>query len=198
MTNRTILVFPILVLLFFVSCDKEDTRMPDFLVKFATVIKKESSITIQLDNGNILTPEPPYYNLSIEDSSRVIINYTPLENSFIKINSIQQIFLGGIEDKNIDTLNLNSAPLKKVVVDKQGDYLNLQFLVDYHSKPHSVSLFRDTNSQDKTNLYLSYSRENDPPGAPTKMYVSFKLGALQNNKISIFIETDKGERRYDR
>ena len=194
MRNRTTLIFSVLVLLFFVSCDKKDSRIPDFLVEFATVIKNESSITIQLDNGNILTPEPSSNKLDIEHGSRVIINYTPLENSSIKINSIQQIFLGNIEEGFPEQLVSN--PIKIISIWVSGSYLNISLQADYHSKPHSVSLFRDTNAE-KPTLYLSYSREDDPAGAPTRMYLSFNLGDLPNEDFIVYIDTYDGKRRFD-
>lgn len=194
MRNRTTLLFSVLVLLFFISCDKEDARIPNFLVEFATVIKKESSTTILLDNGNTLTPEPPSNNLDIEDSSRVIINYTPLENNLITINSIQQIFLGNIEEGFPE--QLGADPIKIISIWVSGSYLNISLQTDFHSKPHSVSLFKDTNAE-KPTLYLSYSREDDPAGAPTRMYLSFNLGDLENENFTVYIDTYDGKRRFD-
>ena len=194
MRNRTTVIFSVLLLLFFVSCDKEDPRIPDFFVEFATVLKKESSLTIQLDNGNILTPEPSSNNLDIEDSSRVIINYTPLENSYIKINSIQKIFLGNIEEGFPE--QLVSDPTKIISVWVSGGYLNISLQADFHSKPHSASLYRDMKAE-KPTLYLSYSREDDPAGAPTQMYLSFNLGNLQNEDLTVYINTNDGKRKYN-
>ncbi|NLZ94228.1 MAG: hypothetical protein GX921_00175 [Bacteroidales bacterium] len=194
MRNRTILIFSVLVLLIFVSCDKENSRIPDFLVEFATVVKKESSITIQLDNGNVLTPEPPSNKLDIEDSSRVIINYTPLENNFIKINNIQKIFLGNIEEELPE--HLASDPIKIISIWVSGSYLNISLQADYHSEPHSISLFRDMQTE-KPTLYLSYSRKDDPAGAPTLMHSSFNLENLQNESFIVYIDTYNGRRKFD-
>ena len=57
MRNRTILIFSVITVLFFIGCDKDETRVPDFLVEFATIIKTGSSITLKLDNGNVLIPD---------------------------------------------------------------------------------------------------------------------------------------------
>lgn len=194
MRNRTTFIFSVLVLLFFVCCDKKDSRIPDFFVEFATIIKNETSITIQLDNGNILTPEPSSNNLDIDNGSRVIINYTPLEGSYIKINSIQKIFLGNIEEGFPE--KIGSDPIKIISVWVSGSYLNISFQVDFHSKPHSASLFRNMNAE-KPTLYLNYSREDDPAGAPTRMYLSFNLGNLQNEDLTVYINTYDGNRKYD-
>ena len=163
-------------------------------MEFATVIKKETSITIQLDNGNVLLPEPSSNNLDIADSSRVIINYTPLEGSFIKINSIQRIFLGNIEEKL--PAQLSPHPIKVISVWVSGGYLNISLQADFHSKPHSASLYRDMKAE-KPTLYLSYSREDDPAGAPTQMYLSFNLGNLQNEDLTVYINTNDGKRKYN-
>lgn len=196
MRNKAVHILSFLILLVFVSCNKDELRTPNFFVEFATVINKESSVKIQFDNGKELIADSSSSNLDIKDSSRVIINYTPIKDGFIKINQIQQIFLGNIEDKNFE--NLNSDPIKVISIDKQGNYINISFQADYHSKPHSISLFRDTKSEENTKLYLSYSREDDPVGAPTQMYASFKLDKLQNKPLSIFIKTYDGERKYNR
>ena len=135
MKNRAVFILSLLIVFTFAYCSKNENRTPNFFVNFATVTKNKSSLIIHLDNGETLIPSSSDNYLDIKDSSRVIIRYTPLEDNLIKVHGIQQIFLGDIEDKNIEALN--SEPLKKVVVDKQGGYLNLQFLVDYHSKPHS-------------------------------------------------------------
>lgn len=194
MRKRAALILSTLMLLCFVGCDKEEKRVPNFLVKFATVVKTESSIAIELDNGVVLQ----YVNssdLKVEEGNRVILNYTPLEDGTIKINSIQKIFLDNIKSEGYSD-KLKSDPIKIVSVWVSGNYLNMSFYVDFHSKEHSVALFRDEQA-DKPTLYFMYSRLDDPPGAPTLRHLSFNLDGLEKEDFAIYINTNKGERRFE-
>ncbi len=194
MKNRATLIFSVLALLLFASCDKDETRIPDFLVEFATIIKTESSVRIKLDNGNVLSPEDPF-DFDVENGNRVIINYTPLENSVIKVNRIEQIFLGEIKIKE-DPNEVKSEPIKIISIWSRGSYLNLSFQVDYHSKAHSVALLKDTQSN-TNKLYIVYSREDDPAGAPTLRHLSFNIESLKNEGFTVYINTNNGERKFD-
>lgn len=130
MRNRTILIFSVITVLFFIGCDKDETRVPDFLVEFATIIKTGSSITLKLDNGNVLIPDNTS-SLEVEDGNRVIVNFTPLENNSIRINSIQQIFLGEIKSKESPN-DIKAEPIKIISIWVSGSYLNMSIQVDYH------------------------------------------------------------------
>lgn len=194
MKNKVILILSIIILLFFASCNKEESRLVDFLVEFATISKTESLITVHLDNGRALTPKNTS-NLKLKDGDRVIINFTPLENGFININSIRNIFLGRIKEEGYPT-NVEISPIKIISVWVSGSYLNMSFEVDCHSKAHAAGLLRNMQA-DKPTLYFTYSRRDDPPGAPTLLYASFDLGTLQKKKFTIFIKTHEGERKFD-
>ena len=195
MRNRTILIFSVITVLFFIGCDKDETRVPDFLVEFATVIRTGSSITVKLDNGNILIPDNTS-SLEVEDGNRVIVNFTPLENNSIRINSIQQIFLGEIKSKESPN-DIKAEPIKIISIWVSGSYLNMSIQVDYHSKAHSVGLFRDMQLE-KPTLYFMYSRDDDPAGAPTLRYLSFDLGSLQKNEdFTVYVNTYEGKRQFN-
>ena len=194
MRNKDTLIFLTLVLLLFVGCDKDETRIPDYFVEFATVVKTESSIIFKLDNGNVLTPDDSL-NYDLDNGNRVIINYTPLESGSVKINSVKNVFLGKIEAKE-SPRQIESDPVKIISVWKSGKYLNISLQVDYHSKEHSANLFKDTQS-DSSILYFKYSRLDDPPGAPTLTYLSFDIENLQDKNFSVYINTYEGERKFD-
>lgn len=194
MKSKNILLYSFIFLLLLFGCEKESTRIDDFLVEFATVEKAGVDIIFHLDNGTILTPENTT-NLDIEDGKRVILNYTPLERGFIKVNSVRQIFMDSIKEKGYPN-DLKTDPVRIISVWVSGSFLNMSFEVDYHSKPHRASLFRDMNADEQT-LYFSYSRENDPPGAPTLTYLSFNLKSLQKKDFTVYINTYEGERKFE-
>ncbi len=193
MKNRATLMFSVL-LLFFVSCNKEQARLVDFFVEFATVIKTEPSVTIQLDNGKVLSSKNNS-NIEVEEGDRVILNYTPLEDGAISINSMRRIFLGNVQEEGYP-YKLATDPIKIVSLWVSGSYLNLSFQTDYHSKSHTAALFRNMQAE-KPTLYFSYSRGDDPAGAPTLSYLSFNLESLQQEDFTIYIHTYEEIRKID-
>jgi hypothetical protein len=52
-------------------------------------------------------------------------------------------------------------------------------------------------SADEQTLYFSYSREDDPLGAPTLSYMSFNLESLQKKNFTVFINTYEGQRKFE-
>ena len=194
MRNRATLIFLTLIFLVFVGCDKDEARIPNYFVEFATVVKTKSSIMFELDNGYVLTPDKSS-NYDLDNGNRVILNYTPLESGSIKINSVQVVFLGIIEAVE-NPSEIESDAVKIISIWKSGKYLNISLQVDYHSKAHSSGLFKDMQL-DIPILYFKYSRLDDPPGAPTLKYLSFDIENLRDENFSIYINTHEGERKFD-
>lgn len=194
MRNRLALILLVITFVFCASCDDKDTRIESFLVEFATIIKQDASITFQLDNGAILTPQKST-NLKLENDNRVILNYTPLDNNLITINSVSPIFVGNIKVEGYPD-EVKTSPIKIISSWVSGNYLNMSFQVDYHSKPHSARLYRDMGAT-KPTLYFSYSRGEDPPGAPTLNYLSFNLKSLQEKEFTLYINTYDGVRKLE-
>ncbi len=194
MKNKSILLFLVLCFLFFISCDKEDIRLPNFFEELATVVKNGASINIQLDNGTVLMPNNSS-TLKLKNGDRVFLNYTPLQNDSIKINRISPIFLGDIK-KTDNIEEIKTEPVKIISRWVSGNYFNVSLQVDFHSKAHTIALLRDMEAEQPT-LYLSYTRNDDPPGAPMLTYSSFKLEGLQNQDFTIYINTHEGEHKYE-
>ncbi|HTN69242.1 MAG TPA: NigD-like C-terminal domain-containing protein [Dysgonamonadaceae bacterium] len=192
MKNRVTLSLSIIFFFFFLSCKKETHRIDNFFVEFATVNKSESILLFLLDDDTKLTPSNPSV-LDLKDGMRALINYTPLENSLVKINSYRPIFMDSIRNEGYPD-KVKTDPIKIISVWVSGNYLNISFEVDYHSKSHASALFRDTNAE-KTTLYFSYSREDDPTGAPTLNYLSFNLNDLKKKSFVVYINTYKGKRK---
>ena len=192
MRSRFTLLFSVIIILLYTSCSKDENRLDNFFVEFATVIKLESHITFQLDNGAVLTSENTP-NLELENENRVILNFTPLENNVIKINSIRPVFSDTIKEEGYPD-KLETSPVKLISAWASGNYLNMSFYVDYHSKKHFTALYRDTLATQPT-LHFSYSRGEDPPGAPTLTYVSFNLENSQETEFTLYVHTYDSLRR---
>ena len=193
MKNRFTLVFSLIIISCFFSCEKEVKRIDNRLEEFATVVKAGPTISFELDNGTILTPDKST-TLELENGNRVLMNYTPLGNNTIRLNGIRKIFMESYKDKGYPEKVIKD-PIKVISIWPSGKYLNMSFLVDYHSKSHMTGLFRDTEANETT-FYFSYSREEDPPGAPTLTYLSFDLEKLQDKNFTVIVNTYEGVRKY--
>lgn len=170
-------------------------RLDNFLVEFAIVLKTASStISFKLDNGTILIPEKSTTN-ELENGNRVLMNYTPLENNTIQINNIRKVFMESYHDKGYPEKVIKD-PIKVISIWQSGKYLNMSFVVDYHSKTHTTGLFRDIEAEETT-FYFSYSREEDPPGAPTQTYLSFNMEELQDKNFTVIVNTYDGVRKFE-
>ena len=108
---------------------------------------------------------------------------------------MRRIFLGNVQEEGYP-YKLATDPIKIVSLWVSGSYLNLSFQTDYHSKSHTAALFRNMQAE-KPTLYFSYSRGDDPAGAPTLSYLSFNLESLQQEDFTIYIHTYEGIRKID-
>jgi hypothetical protein len=190
----------ILLLLLFLlpACEKEQKRMDDYLVEFATVVHENSNRRFRLDNGRLLVPENGN-NYAGEEGQRVVINYTPLDGDVIKVNAVSNIFTGAVRTDGFSERYPND-PVKIRSVWVGGDYLNLVMEVEYHNAPHSIALFRNPAAT-TVDLHFSHSSNNDSPGYPTMLYASFLLADLKEQATPVpfrlFINTYAGMRIID-
>jgi hypothetical protein len=181
------------------GCDKKPERMDDFLAEFATVIKQGDTYRFKLDNGKVLSPiEVKDFHGS--DGDRVILYWTPLNGDKIEIKNITPVFSGDVLFEGYPE-NYKNDPLKIISVWVEGDYLNLILEIEYHSTPHTIALYKDTSTEG-TDLYLSHSMNNDPPGYFQIMYASFRLSKLKSLKetevpFRLFIYSNKELRQFN-
>lgn len=181
------------------GCDKKPERMDDFLAEFATVIKQGDTYRFKLDNGKVLSPiEVKDFHGS--DGDRVILYWTPLNGDKIEIKNITPVFSGDVLFEGYPE-NYKNDPLKIISVWVEGDYLNLILEIEHHSTPHTIALYKDTSTEG-TDLYLSHSMNNDPPGYFQIMYASFRLSKLKSlNETEVpfrlFIYSNKELRQFN-
>lgn len=182
------------------GCSKEPDRMDDYLVEFATLLREAGSIRFALDNGRVLVPVNDE-KASGDNGQRVLLNYVPLKGDSIKINYASPIFTASIEPDGFPERYAND-PVKLQSVWVGGDYLNLIMEVEYHSKPHSIALLRD-RAASGIDLYVSHSRNDDPPGAMQVMHASFSLVRLKEESsdttipFRLIISTHDGLRIFE-
>jgi hypothetical protein len=184
-----------LLLLPVTGCEKDPKRLDNYFVDFATVKKEAAGYRFLLDNGRLLVPQETDY--TGDEGQRVIFNYVPLQGDTVKINQVTNIFTGAIQSEGFPE-RYTKDPVKIQSIWVAGGYLNMVIETEYHSKPHKVALFRDSSSP-SADLYFSHSREDDPPGYPQIMYVSFLLSSLHTQNgtpvsFRLFIQTYNGLR----
>ncbi len=186
----------LLVLLFVsLSCKKEMKRWDDLYFEFATVDNTSTALRFRLDNQQLLIPRSNNgYNG--KSGQRIILNYTPLNGDTIQINQVIDIFTGVIEEREQPMLNYNPIWLQSVWV--SGGYLNMIIEVEYYEGGHKLELTRNKEKA-PADLYLYFSRENDPPGYRQKRYISFSLSPLvtdpePTDTINLYLHTNEGVR----
>lgn len=201
MERKLFITALIIVFLLAVGCEKEDERIDNFLVDFATVLHSQQIVFFQLDNQRILIPKE-LKNYSGNNGQRVILNYTPLRGDTIKVNDVANIFTGAIQLPGFFQ-QPSKDPVKIQSVWVGGDYLNMIFETEYHSEQHLIGLFIMDPSSTPKELYFSHFRNNDPPGYPQTFYVSFLISSLRpagsSDPVSfrLFVNTYTGMREFD-
>lgn len=188
-----------LLLFTLIGCDKELERIDNYLVDFATVLKEGSNFIFQLDDGTLLTPHGSL-NLNADTGDRVILNWVPSDDNIVKINRATSIFTGRIQNEGYPSQHIN-YPIKIQSVWVSGIYLNMIFEIEYHSKPHSIAILRDMESQ-TVDLYFAHTTNSDPKGYTQTMYASFLLSSLLDKNttaetpFNLYINTNSGIRSY--
>lgn len=201
MKRKLFITALIIVFLLAVGCEKEDERIDNFLVDFATVLHSQQIVFFQLDNQRILIPKE-LKNYSGNNGQRVILNYTPLRGDTIKVNDVANIFTGAIQLPGFFQ-QPSKDPVKIQSVWVGGDYLNMIFETEYHSEQHLIGLFIMDPSSTPKELYFSHSRNNDPPGYPQTFYASFLISSLRpagsSDPVSfrLFVNTYTRMREFD-
>lgn len=184
------------------GCNKsDDSRVVDYFVEFATVLNNSSTVTFQLDNRQILTPNNSSNFSDKKNGQRVILNYTPLDNNVVQVNRATDVFTSQISLSGFPEKYFTDA-VKIQSIWVGGNYLNLILEVEYHDKSHSSALYIP-NPEEPDKLYLSYSRNEDPAGYPQTMYMSFSLEELKNRietfpfTFTLYINTNDGMRSIE-
>lgn len=120
---------------------------------------------------------------------RVLLQYRPVEELSTTRKRIEVQALSAI---HFDTLRLVSHERMTELPDdtlylqsiwKTGDFLNLRYRIDYHSRPHSIMLVADesTLEGDTLKVELRHSRNDDPEGHWSNLYSSFNIEGYRNH-----------------
>lgn len=181
------------LLLAMTSCEKEEDIYGVFYLDIVTChhLDGNTYFTYQATDSapmDTLYPTSTVNESLTAEGVRVLLQYKPLESlgenrerieiqalSAIHFDTLQMVSHERLAQLPNDTLYLQS-------VWKTGDFLNLRYRIDYHSKPHSIWLVADESALDSDTLKveLRHSRNDDPEGHWTNLYSSFNIEAYRN------------------
>ena len=154
--RRRIIAYLTVILLIFGACEKDDERIDNFLVEFATVIQTADRLTFQLENFKTLVPIYPR-GYSGKDGQRVILNYSPLRGDTIQINSVNDIFTGIIRESD-DLSTLIKDPVKIQSVWVGGNHLNMILEIEYFEKDTLWDCFATPDPRISTSISATPER----------------------------------------
>jgi hypothetical protein len=187
------------LMLVLTSCLKEDDdhySLDKFWVQLGIVDKPSSQgYTVLLDDGSEIIPVAGYYKgLRLEDSQRVLVNYTilgdKLVNDTIKqyyamVNSVKEILCKGILDltsANEDSLGNDPIVVKDFWVSR-NQMINLNLLFYGNYKVHYINLVKQPGSpkagDQPIELILKHNERDDYRDIPMTAIVSFDPAAIR-------------------
>ncbi len=179
------------------SCDFDDDgySLDNFWVGFGVInAESGSSYTIKMDDGSELFPVAgyPYWD-DLEDSTRVLVNFTILDDKtvdeeheqyYVRVNSVKDILFKGVLD--ITEAIEDSIGNDPVHVDDIWATNNmLTFELDYFGSGgiHYVNLVKQpgdiTPDDEPIQMELRHNDRDDQPIYRMSAFVTFDLSSLQ-------------------
>ncbi|MDR2086015.1 MAG: hypothetical protein LBP72_02450 [Dysgonamonadaceae bacterium] len=167
----------------FFACEDNtvDYALGEYYQNIATVLNDSVYL---LDSGEALYNINYRANKAFDADKRIFLTYS-LEKEknapcghAILLHGASEITLG--ELKIADKIAIDSLPAHPVRLESVwvgSHYLNMRFYFDYRSKTHSIGLFADDSclSGDTLHLYFRHNTNQDSPGYPVHLFLSFDL-----------------------
>lgn len=206
-------LYVLLLLIFLWSCSGDDISydIGAYKVDLADVcVSSEGKQFFLLDNNISLLHNG--YISKLEQGQRIWLNYSYLEeenknyNHIIKVNGYTQITTRKLKSLSWAVISSfpDSDPVRLESVWIGNHYLNLIFQIGFHSEKHLIDLFCDESRirDEELHIYFRHDNNNDPPGAPQKVIISYDLSILgnpgQNKVLYVHIKSDNyGDRVYE-
>lgn len=156
---------------------------PDSTVHFQQILRN--------DQGSMmLYPQPPV-KAQVYDGQRALLQYyvkstNPDSNHNITALSLVPVRHDTIISAIPDTIAAYpNDPLKLTAGWRTGDFLNMQFSIEYNSIPHRLDIFYhpEQTSSDTINVILRHDNNGDIMGYWTTAYASFYIPQLNTYKV---------------
>lgn len=196
MKKYALLIYAGLLIGFFSSCDLHNDSCYDdnAWIGFGIVQKDAESVTIQMDDGEVLYPVS-YSGIwqSLKQNERVLTNFTIVGNKknpehneeyYVTLNSLRRILFKGILD--ITPANEDSIGNDPVFVSDRWTKKNLlNFELKYRGggKTHYINLVKTpgpiTNPDEPVVLELRHNTNGDSENLPLSAIVTFDLSSLK-------------------
>ena len=195
---------------FLFSCEDKtvDYGYDKYYVEIATF---QSENLFLSDNGKMIVVKSNMSSKNYASGDRILLNYTLLETTAsgdfnVRLNGSAKISQAKISLTDKDKI---SSSIKDPVLLKSAwlgsHYLNMQFYINYKSTSHKIGLLADSTrlESDTIRMYFIHDINNDPPGYPSKTYLSFDLKDVlgdpgKGRPISIQINTSNyGDKTYE-
>jgi hypothetical protein len=200
---KNLLLILLISSLFFFSCENDvvDYGLGKYYQEFATVLNDSAYL---LDTGQTLYNVNYKKSKTLEMGKRVLLTYSydktgifPYDYTII-VHGLSEIGLRELKvvaQKDLDALPTDPVCLESVWLGSH--YLNMRFYINYNSKPHSIGIFSDSTqlNADTVRIYFIHDLNDDLPGYPAHLSLSFDLGKVlgppENKKIlSLNINTN--------
>ena len=196
---------------FIFSCEEKtvDYGLDTYFVEIVTAQNENEFLS---DNGNRIVATSYDNKKTYTSGDRVLLNYTLLsstssENIYnVRINGSTKIPLGKLVLSNDSSIySTGKEPVLLESLWLGSHYLNIQFYFNYKSVTHKIGLLADSLrlESDTIRMYFTHDSDNDPPGYPNHVYLSFDLnevlGAPGNSRpVSVRMNTSNyGEKTYE-
>lgn len=180
-----------------ISCEKNDDGIKDYPYNMDIVscLPQTNSIYFEqilpYDQGCVLLIPDPAITGNVEKGQRVLMQYYDKGNVDSVTKSIEVIQVASILSDTIENLALDSINtfkndvLKLTSMWRTGDYLNLNIMINYSSRPHGLSLLYDLNQNmtDTLDVYLRHNDNGDPMGYWAQTYVSYYIPNFNNYQV---------------
>jgi hypothetical protein len=206
---RSIFCTAIIAILF--SC-KDKTVDYGLDTYYVEIVTAQNANEFLLDNGELIVAEPTDDKKTYAFGDRVLLNYTLLPSSVsgrdytVRINGSAKIPLGKLTLVNDSVIKSSvTEPVLLESVWLGSHYLNMQFYFNYKSVTHKIGLVVDSTrlASDTLRMFFLHDPENDPPGYPNHVYLSFDLESVlgasgKDRPVSVQISSSNyGNKTYE-
>jgi len=205
---RIVSFFSFALLLFFSSCNSSnsvDYGLDEYYVEIVTALSDNAFL---LDSGKTIFADGGNTDSAYQAGDRIFLNFSYLEgsDSQVTVHASSKIMLGvlkSVDEKEIEAFANDPVRLESAWIGSH--YLNLRIYIEYKSEKHTVTLFTDKDQLDQPEIaiYFRHDANNDPPGYPTYILLSFDLkevlGEPEGNKtLQIHLNTTNyGDKTYE-
>ncbi|HKJ42687.1 MAG TPA: NigD-like protein [Sunxiuqinia sp.] len=179
------------------SCDLNNDNsysLDRYWIGFGVINADGTTTSIKMDNGSELFPVDGYYQWTADDdSSRVMVNYTVLDDKvvndeqkqyYVRVNSVKDILFKGILTITPEMEDsIGNDPIHVEDAWTTNNMLTFQLQYFGNGMVHYVNLVKQpgdiTTSDEPIQLELRHNDKDDLPNYHISAFVTFDLSSLK-------------------